>query len=64
MIVQNPQIARLSRGERRGLRREGADHRRSGVGKDLIARHHENTNRRAQAFVAVSCAGLTESLLG
>jgi two-component system, NtrC family, response regulator HydG len=36
----------------------------SGVGKDLIARHiHEHSRRRAQAFVAVNCAGLTESLL-
>src|SRR5579862_803609 len=36
----------------------------SGVGKDLIARHiHEQSGRRTQAFVAVNCAGLTESLL-
>ena len=36
----------------------------SGVGKDVIARHiHEYSRRRAQAFVAVNCAGLTESLL-
>jgi transcriptional regulator with PAS, ATPase and Fis domain len=36
----------------------------SGVGKDLIARHiHDHSRRRGQAFVAVNCAGLTESLL-
>jgi len=36
----------------------------SGVGKDLIARHiHEHSRREPQAFVAVNCAGLTESLL-
>ena len=36
----------------------------SGVGKDLIARHiHEHSRRESQPFVAVNCAGLTESLL-
>ena len=36
----------------------------SGVGKDLIARHiHEHSRREAHTFVAVNCAGLTESLL-
>src|SRR5437762_3996253 len=36
----------------------------SGVGKDLVARHiHAQSARRTHAFVAVNCAGLTESLL-
>jgi transcriptional regulator with PAS, ATPase and Fis domain len=36
----------------------------SGVGKDLIARRiHGNSPRSRQPFVAVNCAGLTESLL-
>src|SRR6476620_12086583 len=36
----------------------------SGVGKDRIARIvHERSPRRSQPFVAVNCAGLTESLL-
>src|SRR6516164_10254597 len=36
----------------------------SGVGKDLIARHvHRHSERRTQAFLAVNCAGLAESLL-
>ena len=36
----------------------------TGVGKDLIARHIHASSRRAQApFVAVNCAGLTETLL-
>jgi len=36
----------------------------SGVGKDLVARYiHANSARRAMPFVAVNCAGLTETLL-
>ena len=36
----------------------------SGVGKDVIARHiHEHSPRRGREFVAVNCAGVTESLL-
>jgi transcriptional regulator with PAS, ATPase and Fis domain len=36
----------------------------SGVGKDLVARHVHSQSRRRQApFVAVNCAGLTETLL-
>ena len=36
----------------------------SGVGKDLVARHIHATSPRAQnSFVAVNCAGFTESLL-
>jgi DNA-binding NtrC family response regulator len=36
----------------------------SGVGKDLIARHiHDCSRRNLQRFVAVNCAGLSESLL-
>jgi transcriptional regulator with PAS, ATPase and Fis domain len=36
----------------------------SGVGKDLIARYLHNHSRRKQApFVAVNCAGVTETLL-
>jgi len=36
----------------------------SGVGKDLVARYiHEQSPRQAAAFVAVNCAGLTETLL-
>jgi DNA-binding NtrC family response regulator len=36
----------------------------SGVGKDLVARHiHARSARRSHPFVAVNCAGLTESLL-
>ena len=36
----------------------------SGVGKDRIARLiHDRSPRRLNAFVAVNCAGLTESLL-
>ncbi len=36
----------------------------SGVGKDLIARRiHMQSRRSSNVFVAVNCAGLTESLL-
>ena len=36
----------------------------TGVGKDLISRHiHANSRRRQAPFVAVNCAGLTETLL-
>ena len=36
----------------------------SGVGKDLVARYiHTQSNRRQAPFVAVNCAGLTETLL-
>jgi transcriptional regulator with PAS, ATPase and Fis domain len=36
----------------------------SGVGKDLVARHiHNHSPRAAAPFVAVNCAGLTETLL-
>lgn len=36
----------------------------SGVGKDIIAQHiHEHSSRRNGRYVAVNCAGLTESLL-
>ena len=36
----------------------------SGVGKDVIAQHiHNNSTRRDAEYVAVNCAGLTESLL-
>src|SRR5262245_19209469 len=36
----------------------------SGVGKDLIARHlHKYSARNAHPFIAVNCAGLTETLL-
>jgi len=36
----------------------------SGVGKDLVARYiHAHSSRCAFAFVAVNCAGLTETLL-
>jgi transcriptional regulator with PAS, ATPase and Fis domain len=36
----------------------------SGVGKDLVARHiHRHSRRRGHAFLAVNCAGLSESLL-
>jgi len=36
----------------------------SGVGKDLVARHiHTHSARGRQPFVAVNCAGLTETLL-
>jgi DNA-binding NtrC family response regulator len=36
----------------------------SGVGKDLIARHiHVHSTRAAAPFVAVNCAGVTETLL-
>src|SRR5262252_3089426 len=36
----------------------------SGVGKDLVARHlHAHSPRRHAAFVAVNCAGLSETLL-
>jgi len=36
----------------------------SGVGKDLIARHiHLNSKRASHPFIAVNCAGLTETLL-
>jgi transcriptional regulator with PAS, ATPase and Fis domain len=36
----------------------------SGVGKDLVARHiHNHSPRKAAPFVAVNCAGLTETLL-
>jgi transcriptional regulator with PAS, ATPase and Fis domain len=66
MIVQNPQMAALVAMAERAAACDGKVliTGESGVGKDLIARHiHENSNRRAQAFVAVNCAGLTESLL-
>src|SRR3954469_17192056 len=36
----------------------------SGVGKDLVARHiHSHSARKQSPFVAVNCAGLTETLL-
>ena len=36
----------------------------SGVGKDVIARHiHANSPRRGREYVAVNCAGVTQSLL-
>jgi DNA-binding NtrC family response regulator len=36
----------------------------SGVGKDVVARHiHGSSTRRAAEFVAVNCAGVTETLL-
>ncbi len=36
----------------------------SGVGKDLVARHiHNHSPRQSGPFVAVNCAGLTETLL-
>src|SRR5262249_47297844 len=36
----------------------------SGVGKDMVARHiHADSPRRRAAYVAVNCAGLTETLL-
>ena len=36
----------------------------SGVGKDLIAQHlHAQSSRTRGQYVAVNCAGLTESLL-
>jgi transcriptional regulator with PAS, ATPase and Fis domain len=36
----------------------------SGVGKELVARAiHQNSHRKDQAFVAVNCAALTESLI-
>ena len=36
----------------------------SGVGKDVIARHiHANSTRHAGEFVAVNCAGVTETLM-
>ena len=36
----------------------------SGVGKDIVARHvHDHSNRSAAEFVAVNCAGVTETLL-
>ena len=36
----------------------------SGTGKDLVARHvHFSSSRRSAEFVAVNCAGVTESLL-
>jgi transcriptional regulator with PAS, ATPase and Fis domain len=36
----------------------------SGVGKDVVARHvHRHSDRRLAPFVAVNCAGVTETLL-
>jgi transcriptional regulator with PAS, ATPase and Fis domain len=36
----------------------------SGVGKDLVARHiHSHSSRKRGPFVAVNCAGMTETLL-
>src|ERR1700733_14856484 len=36
----------------------------SGVGKDVVPRHiHARSNRRGREYVAVNCAGVTESLL-
>jgi transcriptional regulator with PAS, ATPase and Fis domain len=36
----------------------------SGVGKDTIAQHiHENSRRKTAEYIAINCAGLTESLL-
>jgi transcriptional regulator with PAS, ATPase and Fis domain len=36
----------------------------SGVGKDIVARHlHHHSARRGAEFVAVNCAGITETLL-
>ena len=37
----------------------------TGTGKELVARAiHSSSHRRDKAFIAVNCAGLTESLLG
>jgi DNA-binding NtrC family response regulator len=36
----------------------------SGAGKDIVARHvHDHSRRRSAEFVAVNCAGVTETLL-
>ena len=36
----------------------------TGVGKDILASHiHRNSRRRQAEYVAVNCAGVTESLL-
>ena len=36
----------------------------SGAGKDIVARHvHDHSTRRSAEFVAVNCAGVTETLL-
>src|SRR5262245_52800714 len=36
----------------------------SGAGKDVVARHvHNHSSRRSAEFVAVNCAGVTETLL-
>ena len=36
----------------------------SGAGKDVVARHvHDHSSRRSAEFVAVNCAGVTETLL-
>ena len=66
MIVQNPGMAAVVAMAERAAACDGKVliTGESGVGKDLIARHiHEHSRREAQAFVAVNCAGLTESLL-
>ena len=66
MIVHNPGMAAIVAMAERAAACDGKVliTGESGVGKDLIARHiHEHSRREAQAFVAVNCAGLTESLL-
>jgi transcriptional regulator with PAS, ATPase and Fis domain len=66
LVVASPQMAALvAMAERAG----STDAKvlitgESGVGKDRIARLiHDRSPRRLNAFVAVNCAGLTESLL-
>ena len=66
IIVQNPGMAAIVAMAERAAACDGKVliTGESGVGKDLIARHiHEHSRRESQAFVAVNCAGLTESLL-
>jgi len=65
-IVRSPQMLALLQMADRAAASDGKVliTGESGVGKDLFARRiHGRSHRCGQAFVAVNCAGLTESLL-
>ena len=66
LVVANPQMAELLVTASRVAASEGKVliTGESGVGKDLVARHiHAHSRRNARPFVAVNCAGVTETLL-
>ena len=65
-VVQNPRMLNLLAVADRAATSDGKVliTGETGVGKDLFARRiHTRSRRRSHPFVAVNCAGLTESLL-